>query len=234
MNELIRVTESESGKRVVSARELHLYLEVKNHFTQWFMDNIEQFESGVDYQANKVFLNHSNNVGGTYRTDYALTLDCAKEMAMMSKVEKGKEARKYFIACEKVALQMNVPKTRLELAKENVLLIEEIELKDALLLQQAPMVKAFGNVINNSATFTVDSLSDVVDIGRNKLFDLLRSWNWVNKKERNGTSSTRYSEENRFAKTLFEAMEINGKEVNKKRFVLTRKGFELAIKKLTK
>jgi anti-repressor protein len=231
MNELIRVTESESGKRVVSARELHLYLENTDNVSTWFKRQSERAMLTENEDFTRVAILQTS---GQTSLDYAISLSSAKEIAMLNGGEKGKEARKYFIACEKVALQMNVPKTRLELAKENVLLIEEIELKDALLLQQAPMVKAFGNVINNSATFTVDSLSDVVDIGRNKLFDLLRSWNWVNKKERNGTSSTRYSEENRFAKTLFEAMEINGKEVNKKRFVLTRKGFELAIKKLTK
>ena len=231
MKELIRIIKSESGERVVSARELHLYLENTDNVSTWFKRQSERAMLTENEDFTRVAILQTS---GQTSLDYAISLSSAKEIAMLNGGEKGKEARKYFIACEKVALQMNVPKTRLELAKENVLLIEEIELKDALLLQQAPMVKAFGNVINNSATFTVDSLSDVVDIGRNKLFDLLRSWNWVNKKERNGTSSTRYSEENRFAKTLFEAMEINGKDVNKKRFVLTRKGFELAIKKLTK
>lgn len=231
MKELIRIIKSESGERVVSARELHLYLENTDNVSTWFKRQSERAMLTENEDFTRVAILQTS---GQTSLDYAISLSSAKEIAMLNGGEKGKEARKYFIACEKVALQVNVPKTRLELAKENVLLIEEIELKDALLLRQAPMVKAFGNVIDNSATFTVDSLSDVVDIGRNKLFDLLRSWNWVNKKERNGTSSTRYSEENRFAKTLFETMEINGKEVNKKRFVLTRKGFELAIKKLTK
>lgn len=98
--ELIKISE-QNGKQAVSARDLHAFLEVKNHFTQWFDDNKSQFDEDVDYQAIKVFLKHSNAPGGTNRIDYALTLDCAKELAMLSKVEKGKQARRYFIECEK-------------------------------------------------------------------------------------------------------------------------------------
>jgi anti-repressor protein len=59
------------------------------------------FNESVDYQAIKEFINHSNGVGGTYKTEYALTLDTAKEIAMLQRTEKGKQARQYFIECEK-------------------------------------------------------------------------------------------------------------------------------------
>jgi len=101
MENLIKIGKNENGDAVVSARELHAFLEVRNHFTQWFDDNKNQFDKDVDYQPIKVYLKHENGTGGTNRTDYALTLDCAKEMAMMSKVAKGKTARRYFIACER-------------------------------------------------------------------------------------------------------------------------------------
>jgi hypothetical protein len=77
-------------------------------------------------------------------------------------------------------------------------------------------------------------LSDAVDIGLIKLFDILRSWNWVISKTSNGTASTRYCEEQRYGKTLFDTITIRGREINKKQFVLTRKGFEKAIEKLNK
>lgn len=70
-----------------------------NHFTQWFDDNKDLFDEGIDYQSIKVKLKSGHTT--VTKHDYALTLDCAKEMAMLSRVEKGKVARKYFIACEK-------------------------------------------------------------------------------------------------------------------------------------
>jgi hypothetical protein len=54
------------------------------------------------------------------------------------------------------------------------------------------------------------------------------------KKDDNGTQSTRYCEEQRYGKTIFETIVINRKSINKKRFVLSRRGFELAISKLIK
>jgi Rha family phage regulatory protein len=113
--------------------------------------------------------------------------------------------------------------------KKALLLIEQQQI---LLEEQAPSVKAFKNVVDNSGYYTIDSLSDAVDIGRTNLFKILRDWNWVMKKDDNGTQSTRYCEEQRYGKTIFETIVINRKSINKKRFVLSRRGFELAISKL--
>ena len=42
-----------------------------------------------------------NPTNGIPTIDYAITIDMAKELSMLSKTKKGKEARKYFIECEK-------------------------------------------------------------------------------------------------------------------------------------
>lgn len=101
MEQLIKVSENKSGDQVTSARDLHEFLEVKKKFTEWFKDQSEWFTESVDYQAVPLKVPAKNGVGYTTRMDYVLTIDCAKEMAMMSKVPKGKQARQYFIACEK-------------------------------------------------------------------------------------------------------------------------------------
>lgn len=103
-NELIKVRE-ENGKKVVSARELHEFLEIKKHMTQWIKtyigdNNCYGFEENVDYQRIDVEVNPTNNIPVV---DYALTLEMSKELAMLSKSEKGKQARKYFIECERIA-----------------------------------------------------------------------------------------------------------------------------------
>ena len=105
MNELIKIIEKD-GQRAVSARELHQFLEVQSKFIDWFNRRIDEygFIEGEDYQ--EVFLkNEKNDNGGRPSKEYALTLDMAKELSMVEKTEKGKQARRYFIEMEKIALQ---------------------------------------------------------------------------------------------------------------------------------
>ncbi len=99
MQELIKVQE-EGGQQRVSARELYEFLSPETRFNDWIERMFEyDFEKGKDYYS---FLsNRSDGKAGKPRTDYMLTLETAKEIAMLQRSEKGKVARKYFIACEK-------------------------------------------------------------------------------------------------------------------------------------
>lgn len=101
MEELIKV-QVENDRQLVSARELHKGLGLKKKFTDWVKQNFKGFEEGQDYTTSpKGHLVKSGN--GTVRAydDYLLTIDMAKELCMMSKTEKGKEVRKYFIEVER-------------------------------------------------------------------------------------------------------------------------------------
>lgn len=100
MNELIAIRET-NGKRAVSARDLHLALEVQTKFTDWASRMFDYgFTEGEDFIS---ILGEST--GGRPSIDYALSIDCAKEIAMLQRTEKGKEIRKYFIECEKKLAQ---------------------------------------------------------------------------------------------------------------------------------
>lgn len=95
--DLIKISENAEGEKVVSARELHEFLEVKRDFTNWCKQMFEYgFEENIDYSLTKIGERFAHN-----KTDYALTLDTAKEIAMIQKTEKGKMARRYFIEAEK-------------------------------------------------------------------------------------------------------------------------------------
>lgn len=101
MNELIRVSQNEKGHQVVSARELYEFLEVKTQFTKWCERMFEYgFEENKDYSllSQKRLTAQGNE---TSFIDYVLTLDTSKEIAMLQRSEKGKQARVYFIECEK-------------------------------------------------------------------------------------------------------------------------------------
>lgn len=101
MNELIKVTKDEHGNSVVSGRDLHKFLEVSTQYTKWFDRMVEYgFTENKDFVAisQKRLTAQGNET--TY-TDHALTLDMAKEISMIQRTEKGKQARQYFIEVEK-------------------------------------------------------------------------------------------------------------------------------------
>lgn len=98
MNELIKI-ERREGRNIVSARQLHQLLNVKTRFNDWIVYRLAeyQFRQGIDFTEISVKPLSS----GRPRTDYALTLDTAKELSMLEKTEQGRFVRGYFIECEK-------------------------------------------------------------------------------------------------------------------------------------
>jgi anti-repressor protein len=97
-NELLPVYETDSGERVIAARELHEFLEVNSKFADWIKNRITKygFEEGTDFTTVSNFLEN-----GGRSIEYVLKMDVAKELCMVESNEKGSEARKYFIAIEK-------------------------------------------------------------------------------------------------------------------------------------
>lgn len=86
-----------------NARDLHATLESGQEFANWIKNRIEQygFTDGEDYLIK--LSNRSDGRGGKRRTDYHLTLDMAKELAMVENNDKGRQVRRYFIEIEKKA-----------------------------------------------------------------------------------------------------------------------------------
>lgn len=84
----------------VDGRKVHAFLAVKKDFSDWIRYNIKRFgfRLGEDFSTRI-----GENYSGTGRplTEYLLSLDMAKELCMISRTEKGREARKYFITIEK-------------------------------------------------------------------------------------------------------------------------------------
>lgn len=98
---LIPVEKDEQGNVVVSGRELHDFLEVGTQYTKWLERMVEYgFVEGSDYVtiSQKRLTAQGNET--TY-TDHALTLDMAKEISMIQRTERGKQARQYFLEIEK-------------------------------------------------------------------------------------------------------------------------------------
>lgn len=100
MEQIVKIEEKD-GKLLVSARELHLFLESKQDFSTWIKARIDKYDliEDVDYvTAPQIY--GTVNGGTSTRTEYGLTVSCAKELSMVENNDKGKEARQYFIKCE--------------------------------------------------------------------------------------------------------------------------------------
>ncbi|WP_455481274.1 antA/AntB antirepressor family protein [Bartonella sp. B12(2025)] len=109
MNALIKITEQiidQETVQTVNARELHAFLEVKTNFKDWIIRRIQDYKFKEEYDFCS-FLSESS--GGRPSKDYHLTLDMAKELAMVERNERGKQARQYFIECERRAKQISAP-----------------------------------------------------------------------------------------------------------------------------
>lgn len=100
MREIIKI-EKRDGQDVVDARELHYFLDSKQDFSDWIKARISKygFIENQDFVVyHKVM---ENPFGGRPAKEYALTIDTAKEIAMVEGNDKGKQARQYFIEIEK-------------------------------------------------------------------------------------------------------------------------------------
>lgn len=144
MKELIKIVEKKIGKELtqtINARELHEFLGSGKDFTNWIKARIKKycFLEGEDFIVllthlgeQKKFGNENllpqsveqKGSGGHNKTEYFLTLDMAKELAMVEATQQGRKARKYFIECEKRLLKLEKNRSTkdwLQIREENKL-----------------------------------------------------------------------------------------------------------------
>lgn len=98
MNELIPIQDN-NGAQAVMGRDLHTFLEVTTAYKDWFPRMVAYgFEQDKDFSSIL-----SESTGGRPKQDHIVTLDMAKEISMIQRTDKGKQARQYFIECERRA-----------------------------------------------------------------------------------------------------------------------------------
>ncbi|HAS86879.1 MAG TPA: hypothetical protein DCS31_08810 [Candidatus Competibacteraceae bacterium] len=184
--QLIPVVASEFGDQTVQTvdgRTLHNFLEVKSQFRDWISNRIEEygFESGKDFRD---FF--SESTGGRPTKEYTLTLNMAKELAMVERNAKGKQARQYFIECEQRLLNETKPAPSLDLATLSTHalreLATEIEKNAALqsrVIVMQPKADFFDHVVGSETLFDRDEAAKMLRTGPRRLWDALREWQVV-------------------------------------------------------
>lgn len=106
MANLIQISNSKinnSEVKTVNARELHSFLEVSTRFSDWIQRRIDEYEFVENQDFVVLLKNEKNHVGGRPQKEVHISIDMAKELSMVERNEKGKQARQYFIEMEKVA-----------------------------------------------------------------------------------------------------------------------------------
>ncbi len=166
MNDLISITINEQQQPIVSGRELHEYLQVGTEYRHWFPRMAEYgFVDGSDYTP--VIFDHPQN--GQPTIDHAVTIDMAKELCMIQRTERGKQARQYFIQVEK---DFNSPEKLM--ARALKVADDELRRVNATLAIVAPKAESFDRLMDSNDSISIGDLAKLLQTGQNRLFKFLR------------------------------------------------------------
>jgi len=170
MTELIKVT-YDNDRPAVSARELHEFLEVSSEFSHWFKRMCEYgFTEGQDFSS---FL--AESTGGRPAQDAVLSLDMAKELCMLQRNDKGRQARQYFIQLEK---DWNSPKKvmarALQIAERQIKSLQaENEQQRQQIAEYQPIMQYVDTILMSPGTMATTQIAADYGISARKLNKIL-------------------------------------------------------------
>lgn len=182
MKDLLKIN-YDAEQPTISARELYKSLEISKRFSAWFESNSQGFIENEDFTSVLVGTEVQNNGGVQVRElqDYALTVDMAKHLCLMSRTEKGKQCRQYLIDLEKA---WNTPEQvmarALKLADKE---IDRLKADNKVLLEDTARMKPkeiFADAVAASHTsILIGELAKLlkqngVKTGRRRLFTWMR------------------------------------------------------------
>ncbi|WP_412058431.1 antA/AntB antirepressor family protein [Bartonella sp. DGB2] len=194
MQQLIHIqskTFNNTAVQTVNARELHAFLKIGKDFSTWIKARIQQygFEENEDYFLTFPKIGERQNV---VLKEYHLTLDVAKELSMVEKNERGKQARQYFIECERrlKALQPNYdqidyssPRVLLgvftHLRDENQQLKLENIHKQEIIETLEPKAEALDKLANSNGLFTLYEAAKNLKVRPKFLTSYLEHTKWA-------------------------------------------------------
>ena len=178
----LTINTNNQERLLVSARELHDFLEVDTDYPHWFTRMTEYgFTEGQDFNPVKNVRVQFEGERQVSREvfDAQITIEMAKEICMLQRTEKGKQARAYFIQLEK---DWNTP----EKVMARALTIAQREIASlGTQVQQMKPKALFADAVSTSQTsILIGDLAKIlkgnnINIGQNRLFQWLRDNGYI-------------------------------------------------------
>lgn len=178
MSNLIKIN-YDNDRQTVGGRMLHGFLGVETRYNDWFARMVEYgFTEGIDFYS---FLSKTQE-GGRPSTDHQLTIEMAKEICMLQRTEKGKQARQYFIEIEK---QWNSPEAVMsralkmadaklaEAQKFNGKLLLENAMKDQIINELQPKATYYDLILQSKSAISITQIAKDYGMSATKMNALL-------------------------------------------------------------
>lgn len=194
-NPLIPLTSTADGIQAVIGRDLHQFLEIQSNYTTWIARLIGKygFTAGQDYLSKNGMVERQGR-GSVEQVDHILTLDMAKEVSMVQNNEKGRQARRYFIECERRAKEAPALSGKqlmaaalLEAQSTMQELESTVQAQATQLEAAAPKVTYHDTYVAESDQLSFRTVASTLDMGEKALRSLLIEKGWIYKE----TSSRR-------------------------------------------
>ncbi len=176
--------------QTVNARELHAFLEVNSNFRDWIKNRIKEY----NFQENQDFIIFAKILAKSLRgrpsMEYHLTLDMAKELSMLERNEKGKEARQYFIECERRVKQVVTP--QIDYSSSQVMigflnyLQGQINQKDTIIEDLKPKAMALESLQRHNGLFGLTEAAKILELQPKQFILFLQQKGWVYRRAAGG------------------------------------------------
>ena len=222
MNELLKINTTDSERITVSARDLYEFLEATERFNSWF-DRMKQYglTEGEDFNPLKSLRVQTEGNREVQREvdDYQLTIDTAKQIAMLQRNEKGTQARKYFIQVENA---WNSPERvmarALTIANKTIetLKIENSEMK--------PKADYFDNLVERNLLTNFRDTAKELGLRQTDLINNLIEDGYVYRDQKSKLKP--YAKYGKTGKGLFELKEFSKNDYSDIQTLITPKGRE--------
>lgn len=180
MNELIPIHNND-GAQAVMGRDLHAFLEVGRDYTNWFKQMVGYgFIEGHDFTPDL-----AKSTGGRPRADHIVSLDMAKEISMIQRTDKGKQARAYFLECERRAKQPAELSGPELMAKALVEAQATLEAANNKVRELEAPAKSWNTMAAQGGDYSVSAAAKTLSrdpnirIGRDQLFRFMRELGWI-------------------------------------------------------
>lgn len=177
MNELLKVEVNENNEQVINGRMLYKFLQIKTPYTMWINRMLGYgFIENIDYVTdNKNVSRTDGAIMPQKEINHILKLNMAKELCMLARNERGKEARQYFIKCEESWNSPEMIMSRaLAIANKNLLMKDEQILKlTAENTEMKPKADYFDELVERNTLTNFRETAKLLHIGQNKFIDWL-------------------------------------------------------------